>query len=64
MNETRAVLTMSGWMGLPSSFTLYIEPDSLRAQCKVVKANGSNVEVMLSDLEENVRFRSSHSSAA
>ena len=63
-NETRAVLTMSGWMGLPSNFTLYVEPDSIRAQCKVVKCVGSSVEVTLSELEENVRFRSSHSSAA
>lgn len=62
--ESRAVLTMSGWMGLPSSFTLYVEPDSIRAQCKVVRSSGSNVEVLLADLEENIRFRTSHTSAA
>jgi len=63
-SDKRAVLTMSGWLGLPSNFTLYVEPDSIRAQCRVVRCSGSNVEVAFSDMEENVRFRSSHSSAA
>ncbi|MGI9352044.1 MAG: hypothetical protein ACR2O3_10815 [Rhizobiaceae bacterium] len=61
--QNRAILTMSGWLGLPSSFTLYVEPDSIRAKCKVVRSNGSNVEVLLSELEDNVRFRSSHAMA-
>ena len=63
-SETRAILTMSGWLGLPSEFTLYVEPDSVRARCKVVRCSGSNVEVEFSDIEENVRFRSNHASAA
>ena len=50
---------MSGWLGLPSSFTLYVEPDSIRATCKVVRSSGSNIEVLLSELEDNVRFRPS-----
>ncbi|MEM9277176.1 MAG: hypothetical protein AAGA76_01230 [Pseudomonadota bacterium] len=62
--ENRAILTMSGWLGLPSSFTLYVEPDSIRAQCKVVRSSGSNVEVLLSELEDNIRFRSSHVTVA
>ncbi|MEM9330154.1 MAG: hypothetical protein AAGA53_02440 [Pseudomonadota bacterium] len=61
--ETRAIITMSGWMGLPSEFTLYVEPDSVRVQCKVVRSSGSNVEVHLSNMEKNVRFRSSFSTA-
>ncbi len=63
-SEERAILTMSGWLGLPSSFTLYVEPDSVRAQCKVVRSSGSNVEVSLAGIEENIRFRSSHSTVA
>ncbi|MEM7214965.1 MAG: hypothetical protein AAF423_05420 [Pseudomonadota bacterium] len=62
--EESAILTMSGWLGVPGEFTLYVEPDSIRAQCKVIRSNGSNVEVQLRDLEENIRFRSSHVTAA
>lgn len=62
--QDRAILTMSGWLGLPSSFTLYVEPDSVRAHCKVIKCSGSVVEVSLSELENGVRFRTSHPNAA
>jgi len=55
--QDNAVLVMSGWMGLPSNFTLYVEPDSVRAECRVINRKGSNIQVEFTDIEEGVRFR-------
>ena len=52
-----AMLTMSGWMGLPSEFQLYVEPDNIRAVCSVTSRKGSNIEVSFTEVEEDVRFR-------
>lgn len=52
-----ATITMTGWLGLPSQFTLYVEPDSVRAQCTVLGRRGNNIEVEFSSVEENIRFR-------
>lgn len=57
--ETQATLTMSGWMGLPSTFTLYIEPDSIRTACRVLSRKGSNIQVEFTEVEQGVRYRSS-----
>jgi len=57
-SSENAILVMSGWMGLPSSFTLYVEPDSVRAECRVINRKGSNIQVEFTDLEEGVRYRS------
>jgi hypothetical protein len=56
--DEQATLTMSGWMGLPSAFTLYIEPDSIRAACRVLSRKGSNIQVEFTEVEEGVRYRS------
>lgn len=56
--DEQAVLTMSGWMGLPSSFTLYIEPDSIRTQCRVIARKGSNIQVEFTEIEHGVRYSS------
>ncbi len=53
-----ATITMTGWLGLPSEFTLYVEPDSIRAQCKVCGRRGNNIQVEFAEIEEEVRFRS------
>ncbi len=52
-----AILTMSGWLGLPSRFTLYVEPDAVRAECVVLERKGSNVRVEFMDVIDGVRFR-------
>lgn len=52
-----AVLTMTGWMGLPSEFQLYVEPDNIRAKCTVAKRKGSNVEVHFLEIENDIRYR-------
>lgn len=55
--DDQATLTMSGWMGLPSSFTLYIEPDSIRTICRVISRKGSNIQVEFTEVEQGVRYR-------
>lgn len=58
LSQNNATLTMTGWLGLPSSFTLFVEPDSIRAQCRVLQRKGSNVDVEFTDVTEGVRYRS------
>lgn len=55
--DEQATLTMSGWMGLPSNFTLYIEPDSIRTTCRVLSRKGSNIQVEFTEVEQGVRYR-------
>ncbi|MBO6814202.1 MAG: PilZ domain-containing protein [Rhizobiaceae bacterium] len=56
-SDKGAILTMSGWLGLPSNFELYVEPDNIRASCSVSKRKGSNIEVAFTDVETDVRYR-------
>ena len=56
--DNQATLTMSGWMGLPSSFILYIEPDSIRTHCRVLSRKGSNIQVEFTEVEQGIRYRS------
>lgn len=58
LSQTNATLTMTGWLGLPSNFTLFVEPDSIRAQCRVLQRKGSNVDVEFTNVEEGIRYRS------
>ncbi len=53
-----AVLTMTGWMGLPSNFVLFVEPDTIRAECRVIRRKGSSVQVEFTAIEEDARYRS------
>ncbi|MFK5980332.1 MAG: hypothetical protein QM488_15730 [Rhizobiaceae bacterium] len=52
-----AVLTMNGWMGVPDAFTLFIEPDSVKVDCKVMRKRGSKVQVSFMTWENDVRYR-------
>ena len=56
-SESHAVLTMSGWLAFPSEFTLYVEPDSIRAHCRVMKRRGSTIEVGFTQIEHDVRYK-------
>ncbi len=58
LSQNKATLTMNGWLGLPSNFILFVEPDSIRAECRVLQRKGSNVDVEFTDVEEGVRYRS------
>ncbi len=52
-----AHFTVSGLMGIPDHFSLYVEPDKIRYECEVVMKKGNAVRVRFNDREENVRFR-------
>ncbi|MEO0329425.1 MAG: hypothetical protein AAF217_12600 [Pseudomonadota bacterium] len=60
-SKESAILTMTGWLGLPSQFKLYIEPDNICAHCDVVERRGSNVRVIFQDVESDTRYRSERS---
>jgi len=52
-----AILIMSGWIGVPDEFSLFVEPDSVRVDCKVIKKRGSKVQVTFETWETDVRYR-------
>ncbi len=56
-SDDKATLSMSGWMGLPSSFMLYIEPDSIKTNCRVISRKGSNIQVEFTEVEQGVRYK-------
>lgn len=55
--EDGARLTVSGLMGIPDRFFLYVEPDSVRYDCHVLERRGNTVRVSFTARAENVRFR-------
>ena len=57
LTDNSAVLTMTGWLGLPSNFTLFIEPDSIKAECRIILRKGSNIRVEFVRVEEGIRYR-------
>jgi len=56
-SEDGAHLTVSGLMGIPETFSLYVEPDSIRFECRVILRKGSSVRVDFVDRLENARYR-------
>ncbi len=52
-----AHLTVSGLMGIPDHFSLYVEPDSIKFGCQVTLRKGNSVQVRFTDRQENMRFR-------
>ena len=56
-SEANATLTMSGWLGLPSSFVLYIEPDGIRTDCHVICRKGSNIDVEFTNVTADSHYR-------
>lgn len=40
-----AVVTLSGWIGVPESFGLYVEPEGRRHTCRVLERKGNAVRV-------------------
>ena len=56
-SDHHAVLTMSGWLAFPSEFTLYVEPDSIRAHCRITKRRGSTIEVGFTEVEHGARYK-------
>lgn len=40
-----AVLTMDGWMGVPGSFSLFVDPENSKYTCKVISQRGNSARV-------------------
>ncbi|MCB1384493.1 MAG: hypothetical protein KDJ80_01020 [Nitratireductor sp.] len=55
-----ATLTISGLMGIPDTFLLYVEPDAIRYRCSVRERRGNTVSVRFLSSTDNVRFRDDH----
>ncbi|MFZ1814615.1 MAG: hypothetical protein WBO55_10700 [Rhizobiaceae bacterium] len=43
----QARLNFGGWMGVPESFSLFVEPDGVRLECQVQSRKGSSVTVLV-----------------
>ena len=56
-SEDRATITMNGWIGFPSEFKLFVEPDSVCAECRVIKRKGSTVEVDFTSVKYGMRYK-------
>ena len=52
-----AQLTVSGLMGIPEKFNLYVEPDAVRYECQVTLRKGNSVRVAFKASEQNARYR-------
>lgn len=57
LGEAGASLTVSGLLGIPNRFSLFVEPDSTRFDCRVLECRGNHVRVAFEGSEENIRFR-------
>ena len=44
-SQEGAVLTMDGWMGVPASFSLFVDPEHSRFNCKVISKQGNSAKV-------------------
>lgn len=44
-----AYVTLGGWIGVPETFTLYVDPHGARFKCRVVSRRGSIVQVIFED---------------
>lgn len=40
-----ATLILGGWLGIPNEFSLYVEPDQLRLECRIAARRGNAVTV-------------------
>lgn len=52
-----AIISLQGLLAIPDRFHLYVEPDGIRAACKVVERRSNNVRVSFEELAEGVHYR-------
>lgn len=57
LDASGASLTVSGLLGIPERFSLFVEPETARFSCRVLESRGSHVRVAFESREDNVRFR-------
>ena len=44
-SQEGAVVTLTGWIGVPDFFALYVEPEGLRHNCRILHRKGNAVRV-------------------
>ncbi|MGI9400567.1 MAG: PilZ domain-containing protein [Rhizobiaceae bacterium] len=44
-SEQGAFITLGGWIGVPETFKLYVDPHGARFNCRVISRRGSVVQV-------------------
>lgn len=52
-----ATLILGGWLGVPEAFSLYVEPDQLRLECRVASRRGNAVTVSFDEQLHEARPR-------
>lgn len=55
--DDNAVLTMGGWLGVPGTFSLFVEPDGLCVDCSLVSVKGNTIRVSTSNSRQERRPR-------
>ena len=55
--EGKATLIMGGWLGIPEQFSLYVEPDEIRLECRIAGRRGNAVTVSFDSLVNEARPR-------
>lgn len=57
LTDAGAVVSLTGLLGVPETFNLFIEPDAVKYGCSVIGTRGNTISVSFSSKEENQRFR-------
>lgn len=57
ISETGATISLTGLMGIPQNFSLFVEPESIRYSCAVTSTKGNSMIVTFNEKEENIRYR-------
>ncbi|MEC9342953.1 MAG: hypothetical protein VYD64_03815 [Pseudomonadota bacterium] len=52
-----ATLLLGGWLGIPDRFSLYVEPDEVRLECRVETRRGNAVTIAFDGLVSEARPR-------
>ncbi|MCG6857915.1 MAG: PilZ domain-containing protein [Salaquimonas sp.] len=52
-----ATLLLGGWLGIPDQFSLYVEPDEVRLECRIAERRGNSVTVSFDGLVSEARPR-------
>lgn len=57
LTDQGAVVSLTGLLGVPTTFSLFIEPDGIKYGCSVTGTRGNTISVSFSSKEENQRYR-------
>lgn len=52
-----ATLLLGGWLGIPEQFSLYVEPDEVRLECRVAGRRGNAVTIAFDGIVNETRPR-------